>query len=333
MLSIVKFAIACSLITAIEGSLLGQQLLPARVEPARVSGTVTDTNGGIIPGAQVVLQGPGLSRTVVASDSGVFEIDNLSPGVPYRITVIATGFADWKSPDVVLDAGQFYRLADIRLTALGENASVVVVASREEIAAEQVKAEEHQRVLGFVPNFYVSYDKNAVPLTAKLKFELAMRVSVDPVTFGGTGFLALMNQAAHYPNFQEGMKGYGQRFGAIYADGLTDIMVGGALLPSVLHQDPRYFYQGTGTTKSRLLHALSSPLICRGDNGRWQPNYSSLGGYLAAGAMANAYYPNSNRGAGLVFNTFAVDLSANIANGVLQEFVLRKLTPAVKKQN
>src|ERR1700719_3198838 len=84
--------------------------------------------------------------------------------------------------------------------------------------------------------------------------------------------------------YVEGMKGYGQRFGSVYTNGLTDIMVGGAILPSILHQDPRYFYQGTGTTKSRLLHALSSPIIAHGNNGRLQPNYSSLGGYLASGA-------------------------------------------------
>ena len=82
-----------------------------------------------------------------------------------------------------------------------------------------------------------------------------------------------------------------------------------------------------------MIHALSSPIICKGDNGHWQPNYSSLGGYLASGAIANAYYPDANRGSGLVLRTFAVDFGANIANGVLQEFVLRKLTRNAKGQN
>ncbi len=76
----------------------------------------------------------------------------------------------------------------------------------------------------------------------------------------------------------QGAKGFGQRLGANYANGLTDIMIGGAILPSILHQDPRYFYQGTGTKKSRALHALSTRFICKGDNGLWQPNYSGLGG-------------------------------------------------------
>jgi Carboxypeptidase regulatory-like domain len=312
----------------------GQQLIAPAPQPAHIAGTVTDTNGDLIPGATILVQGPSQhSQTAVANDNGSFQLDNLTPGTPYEVTVSAQGFVDWKLASVVLSPGQFDLLNDIKLTMLGEAASVTVSASEVPPAVEQVKLEEQQRVLGFIPNFYVTYDKNAAPLTSKLKFELALKVSIDPVTFAGTSFLAAMNQADHYPNYVEGMKGYGQRFGAVYTNDLTDIMIGGAILPSLLHQDPRYFYQGTGTKKSRLFHALSSPVICKGDNGRWQPNYSSLGGYLASGAIANAYYPQSNRGAGLVFNTFAIDFSANIANGVLQEFVLRKLTPNAKNRN
>ena len=313
----------------------GQQP-PARAaqQAAHIAGTVTDTDGGVIPGAEAVAVAPAQdTHSAIANDNGFFQIDNLTPGTAYEVSVSAKGFTNWKSSEVLLSPGQFDLLNDIKLTILGDAASVTVVASREELAVEQVKVEEQQRVLGFIPNFYVSYDKDAAPLTPKLKFELALKVAIDPVTFAGTSFLAATNQAAHYPHYVEGMKGYGQRFGSVYTNDLTDIMVGGAILPSILHQDPRYFYQGTGTTKSRLLHALSSPLICKGDNGRWQPNYSSLGGYLASGAIANAYYPESNRGPGLVLNTFAVDFSANIANGVLQEFVLRKLTPSAKARN
>ncbi|MGA3048453.1 MAG: carboxypeptidase-like regulatory domain-containing protein [Terracidiphilus sp.] len=309
----------------------GQRLLAPNPQPAHIAGIVTDTNGGIIPGAQAIAvsstQDP---QSAIANDSGFFQIDNLTPGTTYEVTVSARGFANWKSPEVQVSPGQVNELSGIKLAILGNAASVIVVATREELAVEQVKIEEQQRVLGFIPNFYVSYDKDAEPLTPKLKFELALKVSINPVTFAGTAFLAATNQAAHYPDYEEGAKGYGQRFGSIYTNDLTDIMVGGAILPSLLHQDPRYFYQGTGTTRSRLFHALSSPLICKGDNGRWQPNYSSLGGYLASGAIANAYYPVANRGPGLVFRTFGVDLSANIANGVLQEFVLRRLTPSAK---
>ncbi len=194
----------------------------------------------------------------------------------------------------------------MHLTVSGGVTSVVVVANSAQLATEQVHVAEQQRVLGIVPNFYVVYDPDPAPLTKKLKFSLALRAETDPVTFAGAAFVSALQQAGDTPDYQQGMAGYGQRLGANYATGFTDIMIGGALLPSLLHQDPRYFYQGTGSTRSRLVHALSAPFVARGDNGRRQPNYSSMGGDLAAGAISNAYEPASNRGAGLVFQNALV---------------------------
>lgn len=334
MMKINRSLLAVFICPGIISAAQGQQLLAPQPQPAEISGTVADNDGEIIPGATVTLLGAGQNRqSVVANDNGLFEIDHVAPGISFELLIDAQGFANWTSTQITLQPGQFEILKDIKLTLKGDAISVTVTASREDIATQQVKMEEQQRVLGFIPNFYVVYDHDAAPLTPKLKFELALKVSIDPVTFAGTSFLAATNQAARYPDYVEGWKGYGQRFGAVYTNDITDIMVGGAILPSLLHQDSRYFYQGTGTKKSRLLHALSSPIICKGDNGRWQPNFSSLGGYLASGAIANAYYPPANRGGGLVANTFAIDLSANVANGVIQEFVLRKLTPSVKNRN
>jgi hypothetical protein len=212
--------------------------------------------------------------------------------------------------------------------------SVTVYSSTEQIATQQVELAEQQRILGFIPNFYVVYDsKNAVPLTTKLKFQMAYRVSIDPVSILGAAALAGINQAGDTPDYQQGAKGYGQRFGAVYADGLTDIMFGGAILPSLLHQDPRYFYQGTGTVKSRMLHAMASPFICRGDNGKSQPNYSSIGGDLISSAISNAYYPPSNRGVSLTFENLLLSTGERTVSGVVQEFVIRKLTPSAKQRD
>jgi Carboxypeptidase regulatory-like domain len=310
------------------------QLMISAPEPrtGAITGTLLDMNDGTIPGATVVLEGPSLAdpKHVETNDNGFFQLDGLKPGIPYRVTISADGFANWTSPEVVLKPGQYLELAGIRLQIAAAVTTVKAVISTEEIARQQVEVEEKQRVLGFIPNFYVVYDRNPVPLTSKLKFDLALKTSIDPITFLGSAVVAGFDQAADLHDYQQGAKGYGQRFGAAYADGLTDIMIGGAILPAILHQDPRYFYQGTGTNKSRLLHALSTPFICRGDNGRLQPNYSSLGGYLAAGAISNAYYPASNRGPGLVFSTAFIDIAANMANGVLQEFILRRFTPAAQ---
>jgi hypothetical protein len=197
-----------------------------------------------------------------------------------------------------------------------------------------VKIEEQQRILGIVPTFYAVYDaKDAVPLSTKLKFKLAMRVVVDPVTIAGVTLLAGTQQAGDTPNYVQGAKGYGQRFGADAAGAVSDILIGGAVLPPLLHQDPRYFYQGTGTTVSRLKHAMFSPLVCRGDNGKPYLNFSSLGGDLASSALSNAYYPKSNRGPGLVFGNFAIGTAERMPSGVIQEFVLRKLTPVAKSKS
>ena len=303
-----------------------------------IVGTVTDINDDTVAGATVVLEGPVQTdpRTVVTNGNGFFEFKDVEPGTTYHVTASAQGFANWTSPAVILKPGQYEILTGSKLHVAEALTTITVaapVASPQEIAAEQVKVEEQQRIFGIIPNFYVVYNHDAAPLTAKLKFRLATKVLVDPVTIIGVATFAGINQAADNPNYGQGAKGYAERFGAGYADGAIDIMVGGAILPSLLHQDPRYFYQGTGTNKSRALHALSSPFVCRGDNGRLQPNYSTIGGDLASAALANAYYPESNRGPGLFLGNFFIATGQRALANVAQEFILRKLTPKAKNQN
>ncbi len=311
-----------------------QQTSGPETQTGTISGTVTDVNGDAVPGATVVLEGPSPSdhASVTTNENGFFQLHNLNPGTPYHIAVSSDGFADWTSPDVILKPGQVLELTDVKLKIATVVTTVFAITS-EQLATEQVRVEEKQRVLGVIPNFYVVYDHRAMPLTTKLKFSLALRASVDPVTFIGSGMLAGIDQAANTPSYGQGAKGFGERLGAIYTDGFTDIMVGGAILPSLLHQDPRYFYQGTGTKKARILHALSSPFICKGDNGHWQPNYSSVGGDLVSGAISNAYYPAADRGRGLVFDNALITTGGRMLNGLIQEFVLRKLTHNIEASN
>lgn len=295
----------------------------------KILGTVTDVRGDAVVGASVVLTGPESAdrRTVVTPENGSFQFDDLKPATGYQITVDAQGFAEWTSPTITLDPGQVNLLGGVQLRIATQNTAVTVTYNPVVIANQQIKAEERQRVLGIVPNFYVSYEgENAAPLTAKMKFQLALRVSYDPVTIAGVALAAGARQAFDSPNYQQGAKGYGERFGATAADGFTDIMIGGAILPSLLHQDPRYFYQGTGSTGSRVRHALLSPFIAKGDNGRWQPNYSSIGGDLASSSLSNLYFPKSNRGAGLVFSQFAIGTVERMGASLAQEFILGRLT-------
>jgi hypothetical protein len=313
----------------------GQQLVSApEPQAGTIIGTVTDVNNGTVPGATVVVEGTSAvdHASAVTDDRGFFQLDHLASGKTYRVTIRANGFAIWTSPAIVLKPGQYLELTGIQLQIAEAVTTVHAVLSDDEIATEQVKVEEKQRVLGIFPNFYAVYDPHPVPLTPKLKFRLAVKTATDPVTFLGATLVASVDQAADTPNYVEGAKGYGQRLGANYANGLSDIMIGGAILPTILRQDPRYFYQGTGTTKSRMLHALSTPFICRGDSGRREPNYSALGGYASAGALANTYYPASNRGAGLFLSTTFIDIGSDMVNGVIQEFFMRRFTPTAKSQ-
>ena len=318
--------VAVVLFTAVP--LLAQNVGTPQAQGGKIVGTVTDVNDNTVPGATVVLQGPVASdrRTIATGDNGTFEFHDVKPGIPYHVSITAKGFADWTSPVVTLTPGQYKILAGSKLRIEQARSSITVGYDPVQVATEQVKIAETQRVFGIIPNFYVVYDKNAVPLTPKLKFRLALRVSYDPVTIAGVAILAGADQAGDKPNYGQGAQGYAKRFGATALDGFSNIMIGGAILPSLLHQDPRYFYQGTGTAKSRTLHALSYPFACMGDNGKRQPNYSSLGGDLAAAALANAYYPPSDRGVGITFENFAISTGSRMAATLVQEFVLRKLT-------
>ncbi len=290
-----------------------------------IIGTVLDATGATVPNATVVLQGPNEHRTLVTGENGFFQFDGINPGTPVRILVSASGLTNWASNQIVLQPRQSFVVTDIRLTVPRVLQSVNAV-TQEQVATEQVKVQEQQRVLGVIPNFYVTYEHNPAPLTPKLKFQLALKALTDPVTIGGFGLNAAIYQAVDYPNYGQGAAAYGQRLGATFAGGYSKILLGDAVFASLLHQDPRYFYQGTGTTKSRVLHALATPFITRGDDGHREINYSNILGDLASGAIANAYYPSQDRGAGLVARSALIGAGGRMALGLIQEFVLHKWT-------
>ena len=319
---------------AMAAPLTAQDFTAPKPEKGHITDTVIDPNNETVSGAIVVLKGSVLRdpRTVVSDDNGFFEFDDLDPGT-YTVSISAKEFANWTSPTITVKPGEYVILTGSKLKITEELTSVSVVYSPVEVATEQVEIAEQQRVLGIIPNFYTVYDHDAAPLTTKLKFQLALKTSTDPVTIIGVFVLAGINQAGDIPNYRQGMKGYSQRVGAVAGDGISNIMIGGAILPSLLHQDPRYFYQGTGTNKSRLFHALSSPFICKGDNGRWQPNFSSLGGDVASAALSNLYYPASNRGTRRIFGDALLSTGERMLNGVIQEFIFRRLTPKAKNRN
>jgi Carboxypeptidase regulatory-like domain len=328
ILSCPRFAIVLAMAITLSITMHGQTVQGTEPKPGKLIGTVTDVNGDPVANATVTLETPESDdrRTLVTPENGFFEFNDLKPATPYQVNITAKDFADWTSPAITLEPGQFKIVTGIQLRIATEHTTVDVRYDPVEVATEQFKSEEKQRVFGIIPNFYVSYESDPAPLTTKMKFELALKVSIDPVTGAGVALVSASKQAGNTPNYGQGWGAYGKRFGAVAADGFSDIMIGGAVLPSLLHQDPRYFYQGTGTTGSRIRHAMFSPFVAKGDNGKWQPNYSSLGGDLASSALANLYYPRSNRGVGLVFGNFAIGTAERIGASLAQEFIIGKFT-------
>jgi hypothetical protein len=302
-----------------------------RQSTATISGYALDVNGGVVPTARITLQSQdGLpDRLEPADATGFFSFKNLPAGT-YKIKVTATDLQPYESFEIPLSAGENRQLPIIALPIATSNLTVQVVVTQEQIANEQVTAQIHQRVFGIIPNFYTSFVWDAAPLNPKQKFRLAFRSATDPVTFFTTGFLAGIQQARDtYPDYGQGAEGYAKRYGADYADIFAGRMLGAAVFPSIFHQDPRYFYQGSGSFGSRTWHALSSAFICRGDNGKRQFNLSHILGNFAAASISNLYRPNDDRGVFLVIDNALLHTAANAAGNLAREFALKNITTKV----
>jgi hypothetical protein len=294
--------------------------------PGSITGTVVDKDGAVIPNAKVVLSRDGSTQEVMTGNDGGFTFSNVAPGA-FDLTISANGFATQKQSGI-LHSGQDYVNPDVQMV-VAANVDVVVRVTPAEVAEEQIHVEETQRLLGVLPNYYVSYIQDAVPLNTRQKFQLGWKSVVDPVSIGLAGVIAGVEQADDaYNGYGQGVEGYAKRFGATYADVVSGTFFGSVIFPAILRQDPRYFYKGTGTRKSRILYAVANAVICKGDNGRWQPNYSNILGDLAAGGLSNVYYPAANRsGVGLTFENALIGIGGSAVGGIFEEFFSRKLTP------
>jgi len=295
-----------------------------------VRGTISDATGVMVAGARLILTHDDHSpaRDTLSAEDGSFVFIEVKPG-PFSLQIELAGFAP-KQISGTVHPGETLVLPPITLTIQAASTQVRVELTEEEIAQEQIRDQEKQRVIGFIPNFYVSYVPDAAPLRPKQKFRLAYRTSLDPVTFLFAGLQAGVEQATdQYTGYGQGASGYAKRFGAAYADFAIGTFVSNAVFPSVFKQDPRYFYKGTGSAGSRARYAVKSSVFCRGDDRQWQFCYSVIVGSLVAGAISNAYYPDSDRGVGLVFKNAALGIAATAGVNLLQEFLLKKISKGV----
>lgn len=299
-----------------------------------VSGVITDTDGASIPKAHIVLEDmvTKVNRSVVTNDEGGYSFAGVSPG-KYVVRIAARGFSSWKVEDIEVHAGEEVTLKTVEL-GVEALTSAVDAITMEDLAEQQITAEEHQRILGILPNFFVSYVPHAAPLTKKQKFKLALVVSRDPLTFFTTGVSAGIEQwQGDFAGYGQQFGGYAKRYGAAYADRVDATFLGAAVLPSLLHQDPRYFYMGHGNVVKRALYAISTTVVCKGDNGKRQPNYSNVFGNLGAAGISSLYYPDEAKHdvQVTVLNTL-LGVAEGAVGTLFQEFLLKHLTHGAPKQ-
>lgn len=296
-----------------------------------INGTVVDKDGASIPNAKVALAEGSFSMESISGGDGSFTFKDVPAGT-FQISLSASGFGT-QTRSGFLQPGEEHLLAPVQL-AVATTIEVNVTQTREEIAEQQIHVQEKQRLLGVVPNYYVTYVPDAVPLNTRQKFQLGWKFVFNPFSLAIAGFTAGIEQANNsYSGYGQGAQGYAKRLGATYADFVSGTFFGGVIFPTLLKQDPRYFYKGTGSKKSRFFYAVANAVICKGDNGRWQPNYSNVLGSLAAGGVSNLYYPASDRnGVALTFENTLIGIGGSAASAVFQEFFSKKLTPHVRDQ-
>ena len=306
--------------------------VPAQTAAAvAVDGTVKDGAGLAVAGAIVTLEtaaGAG-QRTTATDQAGAFHFGDVAAG-SYNVTVAAGGFAVWTANVTTGVLNQAPVAAVLQVAPV--TSTIEVTQSPKELAVEQLKSEEKQRVLGIFPHFLVTYEPNAAPLTARQKFHLGFKTLVDPVTLLGTGIDAGIQQAQNkYPEFGQGVEGYAKRFGARYTSHISGVMIHHVILQAVFHQDPRYFYKNTGTFRSRVWYSIWTAFVCKGDNGRWQPDYSDVIGGAAASQVSRLYYPYTSRPWLRLFHNVLEGFGGRAEDHLLEQFVVRRFTTHTRK--
>src|SRR4051794_19921681 len=296
-----------------------------------LSGTVLDPNNNVVQGAHVVLSDrAGNERSVESGANGQFAFTSLPAG-SYKITVTGIGMGKYVSPWLPVGASDIRLVSGVVLPVAAASTSITVNGDHQVIdqalADQQVQIAEDQRVLGVFPNFYSTYNWNAPPMGPKQKFRLAFRSMMDPMAFAGAAGVAAAEQYYHvFPGYGPGAPGYFKRFGAAYANDFSARMLSSGVFASLLHQDPRYFYKGTGSLQSRTMYAVSCAFVTRNDEGRMRPNYSHVLGVFAAAALSNLYYPQENRGLKLTLMNGAIETVGMSGTNIVREFLLKGIT-------
>ena len=180
-----------------------------------------------------------------------------------------------------------------------------------------------KRMFGMIPDFENTNDipANRHPLTTREKYILSLHQAFDISAHIGNAFQAALQQAANgQPRYGQGWDAYGKRFAAAEGDQISGSILIYGVLPTILHEDPRYFRQGRGSTISRIWYAVNRTVVTRKDKGTSGFNTSEALGQLMSCGISTSYYPQQDRSVSRVFSNWAVNLGSNSAYNVLSEY-------------
>ena len=204
-------------------------------------------------------------------------------------------------------------------------------ADKAQAPPDNTEATSKDRLFFTLPNFLTLENANQVkPLTVRQKYGVVVRSSFDYVQYPWYGFLAGISQAQNSEaGYGQGAEGYAKRFGSAMADGTIENFMTSAVLPSLLHQDPRFFQSGHGSFWHRSWYAFTRILVTRGDNGKWQFNYSEVfGSAVAAGISTYSYHPQADRTLSNTGKVWGTQVGYDALTYVVKEFwpdIRRKL--------
>jgi hypothetical protein len=202
----------------------------------------------------------------------------------------------------------------------------------EEKAETAAPATSNDRLFFALPNFLTLETADLVPpLTTKQKFAVVTRSSFDYIQVPWYAFLAGVSQAENSePGYGQGAAGYGKRFGAAAADGTIENYWTSAILPSVFHQDPRFYQLGKGGFWHRTFYAMSRIVVTRSDSGSDQFNVSEVfGSAIAASISTYSYHPHADKTLSNTASVWGSQIGYDTVTIVLKEFwpdIRRKLT-------
>jgi hypothetical protein len=196
-------------------------------------------------------------------------------------------------------------------------------ASQESKDQNNDQGTSKDRLFFTLPNFLTLENAGQVPpLTVGQKFKVVARSSFDYVEFPWYGFLAGLSQAENSESgYGQGAQGYGKRYGAAFADGTIENFMTSAILPSILHQDPRFFQNGRGGFWHRTGYAMSRIFITRTDSGDSQFNYSEIvGSAISSGISTYSYHPHADQTLSNTGSVWGTQVGYDMLTLVVKEF-------------